>query len=1154
MADDVLKIDVVLDKKTFNAQSAELNRQVLKLKSDFAKGAKIQVEINIAKLQSQLDLARKELAKFKKEGDRTSEINARLKINNLQKNIAVARKELSSLDSVASKTGRSFFSLNGIVGDALKVFGGFYILNQMKQAFLGLVSVSLSFETAFAGVRKTVEAAPEQLDKLEDSFKRLTRTIPVSFEELSRIGELGGQLGISIEGLEQFTKTIAALAVTTNLTAESASLDLARIVNVLGLSESEVSNLGSSIVDLGNKFATTEQEIVTFATRISGTGNVVGLTAGDITGIATAFTSVGVEAEAGGTAVQTVLLEMNSATLKGGKTLTQFAKVAGLSSKEFKEVWERDAGRAFQLFVEGLSGAGSQADVILTELVGDNTRLKRGFLSLASAEGLLAEAMRTGNTAFIENNALIEEANKRYATNESRLEIVKNKWKLLAVTIGDSINNVLVPALEAITQFAEEFEKGSGAGGRFKDTVSAIIDVITVLVGASVGIKLVAFFTTFTTAITAAGGATAVLATEMWALEAAILAVPTAVIIAVSALGLGAVISKFNELQSLITGAQQANKASEELIKDRIKDRQSTLDNIDKEREHLKDLSGDKKKDKETQLNLIAAEQGALKTKEGIELDILALQERKAKLGKGVLGTLKNIVGLNERERDSLDKGTKKLEENRKKQLAIVYEVQGRFSEKTDAFKEELKTLYKIEGVVKDLKDDKDIGGFGGAGEKELKDAEKEAEKAIKKIQDALEAYDKRVQAVNKSTEELAKDTAKFYEGIEDSINKAKDTQDELQNSLEKFIETTNKEAGEEQTALSGELAEDLAKKQVELEEDSKKILEEKQKILEDIKKIEGTQTETQQEVTDRQKNLDAAKKEQRDILEEEKANKEELANIKAFFEKTADDSQRKLFQETLDFINKSETEQLIELSEKKSKEIEKNKNEAIAAEEAKAKAAIDAQQRIINVQQSLKDAFTGEDKKGRLEIGRIAAADEGSQQELLNQFIKDQFQKRLTDEEKAVFKTPEEDLTEEQKKIKEGLDARFAQEEEFYDREAKAELLAQITKTTNLNQELVDITAQQKEILSVKEEYIKLAEDIFNKSVDAQKIKIQELIAEIQKAQTQQLILNSLRGTSSSEPTGGTINNTKTNNITQNIYNPMDLEVGIQKILRDKK
>lgn len=368
-------------------------------------------------------------------------------INNFQKNLGLMQGAITGV-----ATAITTFAINAAV--------------QMTKAVVGIgkasIESAIDFESSFAGVRKTVDTTEEEFQKLQDSFRELSRTVPVDVNEINRIAELGGQLGVvddkteDVTGtLTSFAETIAALGVSTNLTVDAAATELARFANIMGTTanygDETYSRLGSTIVDLGNKFATTESDISNFGARIAGAGKIAGLTEANVFAIGAAMSSVGVQAEAGGTAVQKVLLSMNEAVIAGGDNLDIFAGTAGMSAEDFANAWEKDAGKGFELFVAGLGELGDDALGVLDLLGLKDQRLIRSFLSLANAEGLLGRAMDTANVAFENNTALAEEASKRYATTESQIQIFKNTIRDMGITIGTAVLPFLGELLDIVS-------------------------------------------------------------------------------------------------------------------------------------------------------------------------------------------------------------------------------------------------------------------------------------------------------------------------------------------------------------------------------------------------------------------------------------------------------------------------------------------------------------------------------------------------------------------------------------------------------------------------------------------------------------------------------------------------------------------------------
>lgn len=345
------------------------------------------------------------------------------------------------------------------------------------------VSTAASVESAFAGVLKVTQDLGRNLFDLTEvgeqvfqDFRDLAKEIPLTFEELAKIGAFGGQLGIAEEQLADFTRTIASLAVATNLSLEEASLGLTRIGNIFGTeTENMAANterLGSAIVFLGNNFNVLEQDILLASRNIAGAAALVGATQADILGIGSALIGVGVTAEAGGTAVSRALIEMNTSVVEGGKNLRVFAETTNLTVEEFSELWETDATEAFLQFVEGLAEAGDEAAIILDEVGLGSARSLRAFLGLSAASDELREKVDASNQAFEENTSLAREAEIRFATFDSQVQILKNSIRDMGITIGLE----LIPRLLELADKAKPFIDAMAIG--IGPAVEAIADVI----------------------------------------------------------------------------------------------------------------------------------------------------------------------------------------------------------------------------------------------------------------------------------------------------------------------------------------------------------------------------------------------------------------------------------------------------------------------------------------------------------------------------------------------------------------------------------------------------------------------------------------------------------------------------------------------------
>ena len=83
-------------------------------------------------------------------------------------------------------------------------------------AVVASAKIGIGFESAFAGVKKTVNATDDQLAKLRDGIRGMAKEIPSSANEIAGIAEAAGQLGIKTDNILTFTRTMADLGVSNN--------------------------------------------------------------------------------------------------------------------------------------------------------------------------------------------------------------------------------------------------------------------------------------------------------------------------------------------------------------------------------------------------------------------------------------------------------------------------------------------------------------------------------------------------------------------------------------------------------------------------------------------------------------------------------------------------------------------------------------------------------------------------------------------------------------------------------------------------------------------------------------------------------------------------------------------------------------------------
>ncbi len=395
--------------------------------------------------------------------------NAEIKLENYKGKLKDVETQLNSTGKKLEEWGTKVENTGKKIEGAGKKVSAFSLAS--TTALTASAKTAIDFEDAFTGVEKTVDGTAEQMEELKQGIRDMAKEIPSTTTEISAVAEAAGQLGIKTEDILSFTRVMIDLGNSTNLSAEEAASSLAKFANVTKMSAKDYDKLGSTIVALGNNFATTERDIVEMATRLAATGELAGLSEPQILSLATAMSSVGIEAEAGGSAMSKLLKKIQLATELGGEDLKQFASVAGMTTSEFKQAFEKDAVSALSAFISGLNDTernGKSAIAILNDMDIKEIRLSNTILSLANSSDLMNKAVKLGNEAWEDNTALTNEANKRYDTLKSKITIAVNKLKDIAITVG----NKLMPSIEKIIdKFGKWIEK-------FEDLSDEQVDMI----------------------------------------------------------------------------------------------------------------------------------------------------------------------------------------------------------------------------------------------------------------------------------------------------------------------------------------------------------------------------------------------------------------------------------------------------------------------------------------------------------------------------------------------------------------------------------------------------------------------------------------------------------------------------------------------------
>lgn len=322
------------------------------------------------------------------------------------------------------------------------------------------IKASASFETAFAGVAKTVNASAPQLDRLRSGLMDLAETLPVPIEQLAKFEQIGGQLNIAPDKLEKFAAVVAKVGMSfDDIAPEDAATRLAQIANATQTPIDELDRLASAVATVADTTAASEGPIIDMAQRLQAIALPANMSAAEIVGIAGGLADLGIEAELGGGAMQRLIVDMLKAA-ETGDGLKEWAAVTGVSMQDFSKAMKEDASGAVATFVERLGWikdqGGSVVDV-LDKMGIKETRMVQVLLSAAGAGDRFRTALETSKKAYEDNTRLTSESARVMATWDSQIKLAKGSWNNLFILIGDDLKQTLAPLVTKIAELGKWF-------------------------------------------------------------------------------------------------------------------------------------------------------------------------------------------------------------------------------------------------------------------------------------------------------------------------------------------------------------------------------------------------------------------------------------------------------------------------------------------------------------------------------------------------------------------------------------------------------------------------------------------------------------------------------------------------------------------------
>jgi TP901 family phage tail tape measure protein len=371
-------------------------------------------------------------------------------VASLEKGTQGARKRTQEWSAETEKANSQVASatklVQGLAG-ALAAYGGVRLAATAIQDFREL-------ELGLVGVSKTTGLAGQELDQFKQRIYQISREIPVTTNELLELAQSAGQMGVTgADNLEKFSLVVAKLGRASDLAGEEAAKSLARILNVTGENISEIDVLASVIVSLGNNVAATESEIARMTTEVARSTSAYGVSSAEAAGMAAAMAAIGIQAEAGGSAVGRAMQVITLKVQAGGKDLNDFAKALGLNADELTRLFQENRTEAFRYFLESVSALGLDAGNALKEVGLGGQEIAKSIIPLANNLQILEQTMSLANAEVANATALDREFEATLDSLDSQILTAQNILKGYRLELAQEFVPQINEALKAFNEW-----------------------------------------------------------------------------------------------------------------------------------------------------------------------------------------------------------------------------------------------------------------------------------------------------------------------------------------------------------------------------------------------------------------------------------------------------------------------------------------------------------------------------------------------------------------------------------------------------------------------------------------------------------------------------------------------------------------------------
>lgn len=372
------------------------------------------------------------------------------KLSELKSIFEDVRKEIGAtskeLESEAKRLRDNWMAVGGA---AAVVQGAFAALKNFVSATQEYVDAYATIDDAMSAVQKTTGMTREEVEALKNSLQNIdTRT---STEELLKIAEIGGRIGLAKEEIEAFARSVDVANVALGDSFQGGAEEIATVLGKIrgafqdtkemGI-EDAFNAIGSALNSVGATCAATEGNVAQFAQRLGALPDAMKPSVREAIGLGAAFENASINAEIAATAYGQLMT-------KAAANIGKFADAMGEPVEEMRELLNTNPVEFMLRFSESMQGMpadelGAQLKNLKLNAVG----VQEAIGAMSSQTDEFRRILEVSATEFANGTSMMEEFSTVNNNAAANLEKAKNMVQDAKEALGEE----LIPVITDLTR------------------------------------------------------------------------------------------------------------------------------------------------------------------------------------------------------------------------------------------------------------------------------------------------------------------------------------------------------------------------------------------------------------------------------------------------------------------------------------------------------------------------------------------------------------------------------------------------------------------------------------------------------------------------------------------------------------------------------